>query len=171
MTPMPALNTLNAPKFKGKGVSHFLDLLEQGIPDSLRKRIRKKIPKANLDPVLAPAIDQIIAWLKLEFKENDMDAKSADNQTSDFATLQEVQEKAQEKEEVFELDNWALSDSVPSVKKVLAAGTTLHNTQPQATQTMAPPLTMDELTKQLQELRIAQAELACKTVNRRHQTS
>jgi len=122
----------------------------RGIPTTLRMKIKKRIPAANLKTSSPPSISSLLGWLRAEFDEEDLDAKigpvsldldsdsdsSSSDSDDDIDKTPVVKKKKPIKKVAFE-------KTVPAVPIVEPVG-------------ISP---VDKLTRQMEELRIEHAEL------------
>jgi hypothetical protein len=123
----------------------------RGIPTTLRIKIKKRIPAANLKTSSPPSIASLLGWLRAEFDEEDLDAKigpvSLDLDSDSDSSSSESDDDL---------------DKTPVVKKRKKKPTkkvTFEKTVPAAPITEPKDFnTVDRLTKQMEDLRLAHAE-------------
>ncbi|RDB14986.1 hypothetical protein Hypma_016144, partial [Hypsizygus marmoreus] len=115
----------------------------RGIPESLQKRIRKRFPAANQTQDTVPTIALQLGWLRAEFNEEDLDAQ-IDDVDVDVETGSDDSD-SEEDVELPKIPKKKVSFKIPNEKTVPGAPIIDPN--------------VDQLTKQLEELKISQAEL------------
>ena len=135
----------------------------RGIPTSLRARIKKRIPAGNLKTSLPPTTAMLLGLLRAEFDEEDLDAKTAYvgmNLESDSDSSSSDSDE--------DIDKVALTKKK---KKKLSKKVTFEKTVPAAP--IVEPVNLssvDQLTKQMEELRLAHAEIL-RSVNKPSSTN
>jgi len=122
----------------------------RGIPATLRSKIKKQIPVANLKTSSPPSISSLLGWLRAEFDEEDLDAKIGPvslNLDSDSDSSSSDSDE--------DIDNApVLKKKKKPTKKV-----TFEKTVPAAPIVEPVDLSpVDRLTKQMEDLRLAHAE-------------
>ena len=138
----------------------------RGIPASLRTRIKKRIPPANLKTSSPPAMATLLSLLRAEFDEEDLDAKTA---YVGLSLDSDSDSSSSDSEE--DIDKVVLTKK----KKKPSKKVTFEKTVPAAP--IVEPVggsTMDQLAKQMEELRLAHAEIlrsANKTPNANQSSS
>ena len=124
----------------------------RGIPTSLRACIKKRIPAANLKTSSPPTTTTLLELLQAEFDEEDLDAKTAYvgmSLESDSDTSSSESDK--------DIDKVVLTKKK---KKKPSKKVTFEKTVPAAP--IVEPVNLssvDQLTKQMEELRLAHAEI------------
>jgi len=138
----------------------------RGIPTSLRMRIKKHIPAVNLKMSSPPTMTMLLGLLRAEFDEEDLDAKSA------FVSLgleSDSDSSLSDSEE--DIDKVVLSKKKKKLKKKV----TFEKMVPAAP--IVEPVgisPMDQLAKQMEELRLAHAEIlrsVNKSLNSNHNST
>ena len=122
----------------------------RGIPTSLRARIKKRIPPANLKTSSPPSTATLLGLLRAEFDEEDLDAKTADisvdldsdSDSSSSDSEEDIDKVVLTKKKKKPLKKVAFEKTVPAAPIVEPIG-------------ISP---VDRLTKQMEDLRLAHAE-------------
>ena len=125
----------------------------RGIPSSLRARIKKRIPIANLKTSSPPSTATLLGLLRAEFDEEDLDAKAAyvgltldsDSESSLSESDEDIDKVVLTKKKKKPLKKVTFEKTVPAAPIVEPVG-------------ISP---VDQLTKQMEELRLAHAEILC----------
>ena len=123
----------------------------RGIPSSLRARIKKRIPIANLKTSSPPSTATLLGLLRAEFDEEDLDAKAAyvgltldsDSESSSSESDEDIDKVVLTKKKKKPLKKVTFEKTVPAAPIVEPVG-------------ISP---VDQLTKQMEELRLAHAEI------------
>ena len=124
----------------------------RGIPTSLRARIKKRIPAANLKTSSPPTTATLLELLRAEFDEEDLDAK-----TTYVGMSLESDSDTSSSESDEDIDKVVLTKKK---KKKPSKKVTFEKTVPAAP--IVEPVNLssvDQLTKQMEELRLAHAEI------------
>jgi len=122
----------------------------RGIPTSLRTRIKKCIPAANLKVSSPPSTATLLGLLRAEFDEEDLDTKTmamsmdldSDSDSSSSESDEDIDKVALTKKKKKPLKKVKFEKTVPAAPIVEPVG-------------FSP---VDQLTKQMEELRLAHAE-------------
>lgn len=123
----------------------------RGIPTSLRTRIKKRIPSANLKTSLPPTTAVLLGLLRAEFDKEDLDAKAAyvglsldsDLDSSSSDSDEDIDKVVLKKKKKKPSRKVVFEKTVPAVPVVEPTG-------------ISP---VDQLMKQMEELRLAHAEI------------
>ena len=122
----------------------------RGIPTTLRTRIKKRIPAANLKTSSPPTIETLLGLLRAEFDEEDLDAKTtyvglsleSDSDSSSSDSDEDIDKAPIMKKKKKPLKKVSFEKTVPAAPIVEPVG-------------FSP---VDRLTKQMEDLRLAHAE-------------
>ena len=122
----------------------------RGIPTTLRMKIKKRIPPANLKTSSPPSISSLLGWLRAEFDEEDLDAKigpvsldlESDSDSSSSESDEDLDKAPVVKKKKKPIKKVAFEKTVPAVPVVEPVGIS----------------SVDKLTRQMEELRLAHAE-------------
>ena len=122
----------------------------RGIPATLRMKIKKRIPPANLKTSSPPSISSLLGWLRAEFDEEDLDAKiglvsldlDSDSDSSTSDSDDDIDKNPVVKKKKKPAKKVAFEKTVPAVPIVEPVG-------------ISP---VDKLTRQMEDLRLEHAE-------------
>ena len=121
-------------------------LFYRGIPPSMRKKIKRKIPVANQTAMAAPSIASVLTFLRAQFDEDDLD-----NDDDDV-------ELALDSDEDYDLSDSENDDFVPKKTQKQKKVKFDTKTVPGALPVQPPTATnIDTLTKQMEDLRLGHA--------------
>jgi len=122
----------------------------RGIPASLRVRIKKRIPAANLKTSSPPSTSTLLTLLRAEFDEEDLDAK-----TTNVGVDLDSDSDSSSSDSEEDIDRVVLTKK----KKKPSKKVTFEKTVPAAPIVEPVDLSpVDRLTKQMEDLRLAHAE-------------
>jgi len=122
----------------------------RGIPASLRAKIKKQIPAANLKTSSPPSISSLLGWLREEFDEEDLDAK-----ISPVSLNLDSDSDSSSSDSDDDIDN----TPVIKKKKKPTKKVTFEKTVPAVPIVEPVDLSpVNRLTKQMEDLRLAHAE-------------
>jgi len=122
----------------------------RGILSTLRMKIKKRIPAANLKTSSPPSIPLLLGWLRAEFDEEDLDAKigpvsldlDSDSETSSSESDDNIDKAPVVKKKKKPTKKVAFEKTVPAAPIIEPVG-------------LSP---VDRITKQMEELRLAHTE-------------
>ena len=123
----------------------------RGIPSTLRMKIKKRIPAANLKTSSPPAISSLLGWLRAEFDEEDLDAKigpvslglDSDSDSSSSDSDDDIDKTPVARKKKKPTKKVAFEKTIPAVPIMEPKG-------------ISP---VDMLTRQMEDLRLEHAEL------------
>ncbi|KIJ94200.1 hypothetical protein K443DRAFT_110824, partial [Laccaria amethystina LaAM-08-1] len=126
----------------------------RGIPTSLRTKIKKRIPVANLKTSAPPEVATLLNLLRAEFDEDDLDAK-VDSSNLDLDSDSDSDSSSSDSEDDIDKVTITKKKKKPTKKKK----TTFEKTVPAAP--IAEPVgisPVDKITKQMEDLKLAHTE-------------
>jgi len=124
----------------------------RGIPTSLRAKIKKRIPVANLKTSSPPEVSTLLNLLRAEFDDDDLDAK-VDSSNIDLNSNLDSDSLSSDSEDNID------KVTITKKKKLMKKKTTFEKTVPAAP--IVEPVgisPMDKLTKQMEDLKLAHTE-------------
>ena len=126
----------------------------RGIPTSLRTKIKKRIPVANLKTSAPPEVATLLNLLRAEFDEDDLDAK-VDSLNLDLDSDSDSDSSSSDSEDDIDKVMITKKKKKPTKKKK----TTFEKTVPAAPITKPVGISpVDKITKQMEDLRLAHTE-------------